>query len=43
MFAAEDGSAMVRTGPTERFLGLYSGRIDDPSELGFVWCTKLAE
>lgn len=35
--AMEDGSTAVFTGPIERFFGVYSGRISDQSDLGFVW------
>ena len=33
----EDGTTFMRTGPTTRFLGIYSGRINDQSDLGIVW------
>jgi len=33
----EDGSTAFMGGPVERFLGVYSGRISDQSDLGFVW------
>jgi hypothetical protein len=33
----QDGSTAIFGGPVERFLGVYSGRISDQSDLGFVW------
>ncbi|MCU0882890.1 MAG: serine protease [Hyphomonadaceae bacterium] len=33
----EDGSAAIFPGPMHRFLGIYSGRINDESDLGMVW------
>ncbi len=32
-----DGSTEIHGGPVEEFLGAYSGRINDQSDLGFVW------
>jgi hypothetical protein len=32
-----DGSTVVYAGPVEQFLGVYSGRINAQSDLGFVW------
>jgi hypothetical protein len=32
-----DGSTAVFAGPVEQFVGVYSGRISDESDLGFVW------
>jgi hypothetical protein len=37
MVAMEDGSAAAFSGPVTRFLGIYSGRINDQSDLGIVW------
>lgn len=33
----QDGSTAVLGGPVEQFVGVYSGRISDKSDLGFVW------
>jgi len=33
----QDGGTTVFGGPVERFLGVYSGRINEQSDLGFVW------
>lgn len=35
--AMQDGGTAVMGGPAERFLGVYSGRISEQSDLGFVW------
>lgn len=32
-----DGGTSIFGGPVEQFLGVYSGRINDQSDLGFVW------
>jgi hypothetical protein len=32
-----DGSTGVFGGPVTRFLGIYSGRVNDQSDLGIVW------
>ena len=32
-----DGSTQILSGPAKRFLGIYSGRINDDSDLGIVW------
>ena len=37
MVALEDGSTAVFARPVTRFLGVYSGRINDQSDLGIVW------
>jgi hypothetical protein len=37
MVAMEDGSACQFDGPVQRFLGIYTGRIDDRSDIGMVW------
>src|SRR5437667_4287819 len=37
MVALEDGSSAAFSGPVSRFLGIYSGRINDQSDLGIVW------
>lgn len=42
--AMQDGSTKVFTGPVERFIGVYSGRINEKSDLGMVWkASALAE
>jgi hypothetical protein len=33
----EDGSSAAFAGPVTRFLGIYSGRINEQSDLGIVW------
>lgn len=33
----QDGSTAVFGGPVEQFVGVYSGRISEQSDLGFVW------
>lgn len=35
--AMTDGSSAVFSGPVERFIGIYSGRINPESDLGIVW------
>ena len=35
--AMRDGSTAMFTGPVTRFLGIYSGRINEQSDLGIVW------
>jgi hypothetical protein len=35
--AMQDGGTAVFGGPVERFLGVYSGRVNEQSDLGFVW------
>jgi hypothetical protein len=37
MVPMADGGSAVFGGPVERFLGIYSGRINSESDLGFVW------
>ncbi len=37
MVAMENGSAAAFSGPVSRFLGIYSGRINEQSDLGKVW------
>ena len=37
MIPMADGGSAVFTGPVERFVGVYSGRISAESDLGFVW------
>lgn len=32
-----DGSTAVEGGPVEELLGVYSGRINEQSDLGIVW------
>jgi hypothetical protein len=33
----EGGGTVLRTGQQERFVGVYSGRINSESDLGIVW------
>lgn len=35
--ALKDGSTGMFSGPVERFIGIYSGRINAESDLGIVW------
>jgi hypothetical protein len=35
--ALEDGSTAIFTGPVTRILGIYSGRINDQSDIGVAW------
>lgn len=37
LVAMEDGSSAAFSGPVGRFLGIYSGRINDQPDLGIVW------
>jgi len=37
MVALEDGSSVSYKGPVARFVGIYSGRINNDSDLGIVW------
>lgn len=37
MLPLEDGSSALYNGPVSRFLGMYSGRVNDQSDLGMVW------
>ena len=37
MVAMDDGSSAAFSGPVTRFLGIYSGRINEQSDLGIVW------
>jgi hypothetical protein len=32
-----DGGTAIFGGPVTRFLGIYSGRVNDQSDLGLVW------
>jgi hypothetical protein len=32
-----DGTTALFGGPVQRFLGIYSGRVNDESDLGIVW------
>lgn len=42
--AMANGDTGVFTGPVERFIGIYSGRINSESDLGVVWkATAIAE
>lgn len=42
--AMQDGGSAMFSGPVERFIGVYSGRINAESDLGIVWkATALAE
>lgn len=36
-YTTEAGSTVVSTGIAERFVGIYSGRINEHSDLGVVW------
>jgi hypothetical protein len=36
-FTTEEASMMITGQPAERFVGVYSGRINEQSDLGFVW------
>ncbi len=38
--AMEGGSTSIFTGPVTRFLGIYSGRLNEQSDIGFVWKAK---
>lgn len=38
--AMEDGGSAMFSGPVERFIGVYSGRINSESDLGIVWKAK---
>lgn len=37
VYTTDDGSVMASTKPVERFVGVYSGRINTESDLGIVW------
>jgi hypothetical protein len=37
MVPLADGGQAAFAGPVERFFGVYSGRVNDHSDLGFVW------
>lgn len=40
----DDGSLAFLNGPVERFVGVYSGRINEQSDMGLVWkCPALVE
>lgn len=36
-FGMKDGSTAIFTGPVTKFLGIYSGRVSEESDLGIVW------
>jgi hypothetical protein len=36
-YSDEDGSFVVQSGAIERLVGIYSGRVNAESDLGFVW------
>ncbi len=36
-FGMKDGSTAIFTGPVTKFLGIYSGRVTEESDLGIVW------
>jgi hypothetical protein len=38
--AMSDGSSAIFSGPVSRFVGIYSGRINTESDIGFVWKTS---
>lgn len=35
--AMKNGGSSIFSGPVEKFIGIYSGRINDESDLGIVW------
>jgi hypothetical protein len=35
--AMAHGGTTISSAPMERLLGVYSGRVNDQSDLGFVW------
>lgn len=35
--ATTDGNTSIFTGPVQRLMGIYSGRVNPESDLGFVW------
>ena len=37
MVAMEDGGSAAFSGPVTRFLGIYSGRLNEQSDIGIVW------
>ncbi len=39
----EDGSTAIMNGPSQRFLGCYSGRISKESDLGLVWKARAVQ
>jgi len=41
--AMADGSTTIMTGPVWRFLGIYSGRINEQSDLGLVWKARAVQ
>lgn len=41
MVPMKNGGAAVFSGPVEKLLGVYSGRINSQSDLGFVWKTSV--
>lgn len=42
--AMQDGGSAMFGGPVERFIGVYSGRINAESDLGVVWkATAISE
>lgn len=43
MVALDDGSTAAFSSPVWRFLGIYSGRINDQSDLGMVWKARAIE
>ena len=40
MMEAEDGTRFMSNGSVTRFMGIYSGRINEQSDLGIVWKTS---
>jgi hypothetical protein len=40
LILTSDGDLQLRTGPTTRWLGVYSGRINEQSDIGMVWKAK---
>lgn len=41
MVPTRDGSSAMYSGPVTKLLGVYSGRINEQSDLGFVWKTEV--
>jgi hypothetical protein len=41
--AMEDGNTAITVGPSQRFMGCYSGRINKESDLGLVWKTSAVQ
>lgn len=41
--AMEDGSTAIFSGPVTKFRGIYSGRLNDQSDIGLVWKASAVE